>query len=273
MRNVYLFILSLLIGTSSVYATFTITKLTNPNFCTTYPSAFVTGSFSLNETSKSRVRGFTKGQTNTTLILGFSNASFQFNPGVGTVTATGTEVTIVSFSITATTITVTITTSATNAELNTINFNNIQIKASAAATAFLKRTGGTFKVDNKTTTPSSITSWGDLTAGTPLAYSSSTATQSVTSSVFTGATNNQIIGVQVVVTGTCSSLTATAFNFNTTGSTVPLTDLVNAKLYYTGTTNVFSTGTLFGSINNPNGAFAIIGSQILNLGAGTYFYV
>ena len=267
MKFFYLTVLFVLTGISSVYSNFTITKFSAASFCSTYPSSYVSGSFSLNETTKGGVKGFTKSQTNATLVIGFSNTSFQFNPGVGTVTASGTEVTIVSYSITATAITVTINTSSTNAELNTINFNNIEVRAQAAATGFIKRTGGTFKVDNKTTKPLSTTSWGDLTAGTPLAYSSSTATQAVTASVFTGTTDNQIIGVQVVVAGTCSSVTTTSFNFNTTGSTLPLTDISKAKLYYTGTTNIFSAGTLFGSINNPNGAFTINGSQALNLGA------
>jgi hypothetical protein len=154
MKLFYLSVLFILTGVSSVYANFTITKFSNPNFCSTYPSAYVSGSFALNETTQSGVQGFSKGQTNATLIIGFSNASFQFNPGTGTVTASGTEVTIVSYSITATSITVTINTSATNVELNTISFNNIQVRTQTAATGFIKRTGGTFKIDNKTTNPS-----------------------------------------------------------------------------------------------------------------------
>ncbi len=115
MKNIALFIFFILTAASSLYANYTITKFSNPNFCTTYPSSYVSGSFSLNETTNSGFKGFTKGQTNATLIIGLSNASFQFNPGIGTVTASGTEVTIVSYTIVATSITVTITTSATNA--------------------------------------------------------------------------------------------------------------------------------------------------------------
>ena len=55
----------------------------------------------------------------------------------------------------------------------------------------------------------------------------------------------------------------------TTGSSAPSTDIVNAKLYYTGTTNIFSAGTLFGSFNNPNRTFIINVSQALSLGVGT----
>ncbi len=262
----------ILFGTSAVYGAVSITKFPALSLCTTYPSAYTNGSFSITETSITTNKGFTRSQTSTTLIIDFSNASFGFNPGVGTVTVTGTEVTIVSYSITAASITVTITTAATNTQFNTINFNGVQIRATATGTGFIRRNGGTFKVDNKAVNPLTTTSWGDLTALVPVAYSTSSATQAVTSSLFSGSTDNQIIGVQVVITGTCGTLTATAFNFNTTGSTAPATDILNAKLYYTGTTNVFSTGTLFGSVSSPNGAFTISGTQVLNLLAGTYYF-
>lgn len=252
-------------------ASYTLTKATDPNFCANFPTGYSTVSFAINETSMSSSSGFTRNQTNATLILGLSNASFQFNPGVGTVSVTGTGVTIVSYVITSTAITVTITTASTNTALNTINFNNIQIRATAAATGYIRRSGGTFRIDNKTTRPSTSTSWGTLTAKTPLAYSSSTATQSSTATVFAGTSDNQVIGIQVVVAGTCSSVTATSFNFNTTGSTNPTTDLTGASLYYTGTTNVFSTASLFGTVSNPNGSFAISGSQAFSA-AGTYYF-
>ena len=271
MKNIILFICFFLTAISPLYAKYKITKAANPNFCTTYPSGYASTSFSLSETSKNGGQGFKAGQTNVTLILGFSNAAFQFNPGAGTVTASGTEVTIVSYSITSTSISVTISTAAYNSELNTINFNNIQVRAASAASGYIKRTGGTFKIDNKSTNPYNA-SFGDLTAGTPMAYSSGSATQAVTSAVFSGTIDNQVIGIQVVITGTCSDLLATAFNFNTTGSTAPATDITSAKLYYTGTTNLFSTATLFGSTSNPNGTYTINGSQLLSLGAGTYYF-
>ncbi|MDB5280202.1 MAG: hypothetical protein JWR61_5157 [Ferruginibacter sp.] len=271
MRTATLLLLFLLIGASPLQAKYRITKAANPNFCTTYPSGYSSISFALSETSLSGTQGFKAGQTNATFILGFSNAAFQFNPGIGTVTATGTDVTIVSYSITSTSITVTINTGSFNTELNTINFNNIEVKATSAATGYIKRTGGTFRIDNKATNPYN-SSFADLTAGTPMAYSSASATQGVTSSVFSGTADNQVIGIQVVITGTCANLTATAFNLNTTGSTAPATDISNASLYYTGTTNLFSTATLFGSTSNPSGSYTITGSQSLSLGAGTYYF-
>ncbi len=280
MKNVLKFIklfchftlLLTLINSSSVYGSYTITQCTNPNFCSSFPTAYTSVSFALNETSMTTSTGITKGQTAKTLLLGFSNASFEFNPGVGTITATGTEVTILSYTITATTITVNLTSAGSNTQLNTINFNNLQVRATAVATGYIKRTGGTVKIDNSNLIPSATTVWGNLTSSAPVAYSSSSATQAVTSNVYPATTNNEILGVQVVLTGTCSSLTATAFNFNTTGSTTPATDILNAKLYYTSTTNAFSTGTLYGTVNNPNGSFTISGSQALSLGAATYYF-
>ncbi|MDB5279610.1 MAG: hypothetical protein JWR61_4565 [Ferruginibacter sp.] len=271
MRTAILLLLSLLMGASSLQAKYRITKAANPNFCTTYPSGYNSISFAISEASRSGTQGFKPGQTNATFILGFSNAAFQFNPGVGTVTATGTDVTIVSYSITSTSITVTINTGPSNTELNTINFNNIEVKATSAATGYIKRTGGTLKIDNKVSNPYNA-SFADLTAGTPMAYSSASATQTVTAAVFSGTADNQVIGIQVVITGTCSNLTATAFNLNTTGSTAPATDITSARLYYTGNTNLFSTATLFGSSSNPSGSYTINGSQLLNLGAGTYYF-
>jgi hypothetical protein len=254
-------------------AAYVISPFSNGTFCSsTYPTAYQSGSFSITETNKKATNGFTKGQTSVTLIIGFNGSGFQFNPGVGTVTVNGTEITIISTSITSTTITVTFTTASLNNEYNTITFSNVQIRATAAGSStFLARTGGTCKIDNKTNKPSSTTSWGTLIANSPVAYSSSTSTQAVTSSLFTGTTDNEVIGVQVTVTGTCSSIAITQFNFNTTGSTNPTADIANAKLYYTATTNAFSTTTLYGSASAPNGAFSISGTLTLTT-AGTYYF-
>lgn len=146
---------------------------------------------------------------------------------------------------------------------------------------------------NRTTT----TNWSSTTAGTtnadactvsstvapasgltytwtpiPMTYSSSTTTQSLTSPVIPGSTNQQIIGVQVVTTGNVSPLTLTALALNTTGTTA-VADLVNAKVYYTGTSATFATTTQFGStVNSPSGSFSVTGSQALS-GGTNYFWV
>ena len=108
----------------------------------------------------------------------------------------------------------------------------------------------------------------------PMTYVSSTSTQAVTSDVAIGATNQQIIGVEVVTSGSASPLTASSFQFYTLGCT-DIVDLVDAKLYYTGTSNVFTTTTLVGSQNAfgvTGDPFIISGSQALVTGTN-YFWL
>ncbi len=76
---------------------------------------------------------------------------------------------------------------------------------------------------------------------TPMVYISATTTQKNTSSVAPDQTNQEIMKVEVFTNGNLSPFSATSFTFNTTGSTNPATDIVNAKLLFTGTTNAFST--------------------------------
>jgi hypothetical protein len=94
---------------------------------------------------------------------------------------------------------------------------------------------------------------------------SSTTTQAVTTSVAGGSVNNQVIGLEAVVSGASNPLSVTTINFNTL-TTVP-SDVINAKVYYTGNSSTFATTTLYGTaVVNPNGTFSVTGSQLL---AGT----
>ena len=112
-----------------------------------------------------------------------------------------------------------------------------------------------------------------FTFGSPMAYSSSTTTQNNTAVVGINTTNNEVIGIQIVTTGCSSPLSATSFSFNTTGTTAPATDITNAKLWFTGTSNSFATTTQFGStVASPNGAFSIAGTQTLSSGIN-YFWL
>ena len=63
-----------------------------------------------------------------------------------------------------------------------------------------------------------------------MAYTSSTTTQAVTTPILTNTTNQQIIGVQVVITGNASPLSITSMTFNTTGTT-STADITNAKVF------------------------------------------
>lgn len=105
-------------------------------------------------------------------------------------------------------------------------------------------------------------------------FSSSTTTQTVVSPVSPGSTNQQIIGVQVVITGgNASVLNLTAMNFNTTGTT-NVADITSAKVYYTGTSATFATTTQVGStVNSPNGNFSVTGSTGMTVGTNYLWLV
>ena len=107
----------------------------------------------------------------------------------------------------------------------------------------------------------------------PMSYISSTTTQNNIAALAPTLNNQEIIGVQVVVSGSLSPFSATSFTFNTLGSTNPATDISNAKLFYSGLNNSFSTGTQFGSTYiSPNGTFIITGTQTLSDGIN-YFWL
>ena len=110
-----------------------------------------------------------------------------------------------------------------------------------------------------------------LFAPVPMAFVSSTTTQANISDVGK-VTNSQVIGIQIVTSGSTSPLNATDFLLNTTGTTNAAADITNAKLWYTGTSSVFATTTLFGTVAAPNGAFTISGTQVLSP-ATNYFWL
>ena len=104
-----------------------------------------------------------------------------------------------------------------------------------------------------------------------MTYVSSTSTQ-VTGDVQLGASNQAIIGIQVVTTGSYLPLSVTQLNLSTNGSTAA-SDIANAKVYYTGTSSTFATGTQFGStVASPSGAFNVTGTQALVAGTN-YFWL
>jgi hypothetical protein len=112
----------------------------------------------------------------------------------------------------------------------------------------------------------------DLTASGPMAYVSSTATQTNTAPTGSGATNEEIIGMQVVTSGSASPLTVSSFTLNTAGTT-SAADISNARVFYTGGSNTFATTTQFGStVSNPSGSFSVTGSQTLLPGTN-YFWL
>lgn len=71
-----------------------------------------------------------------------------------------------------------------------------------------------------------------------------------------GTTNVPVMRVPVKVVSTaCSPGVITQMNFNTAGTT-NVNDIVSAKLYRIGASNVFSTANLVGTVLSPSGAFS-----------------
>jgi hypothetical protein len=109
-------------------------------------------------------------------------------------------------------------------------------------------------------------------APTPMTYVSSTVTQSNVTSVNAGTFKNEIIGVQIVTSGTLSPLTASSLTFATTGTTNALADISSAKLWYTSNSSVFAATAQVGTaIANPNGTFTINTTQLLIQGTNFFW--
>jgi hypothetical protein len=105
-----------------------------------------------------------------------------------------------------------------------------------------------------------------------MSYTSSTAIQYIVTPVRKHSTNNIILQIPVVTSGLTAPLTVSSITFNSSGSTTA-SDISNAKVFYTGTSSVFSMSQQFGSdFNNPSGSFTINGSQVLR-GGTNYFWL
>ncbi|HOJ05854.1 MAG TPA: BNR-repeat neuraminidase N-terminal domain-containing protein [Bacteroidota bacterium] len=105
----------------------------------------------------------------------------------------------------------------------------------------------------------------------PMSYVSSTVTQNNVSPAAVGFSNQEILGIPVVMSGSLTPLAATSFSLNTTGTT-NTADILAAKIYYTGTSPVFATTTLVGTTASPSGNFTVTGSQTLTAGTN-YFWL
>lgn len=78
-------------------------------------------------------------------------------------------------------------------------------------------------------------------------YTSSTTSQN-TATVAQNSLAQQVIGLQVVMGGGADpAATINSITFNTAGTTNTATDIVNAKIFYTGTSATFSNATQYGS--------------------------
>jgi hypothetical protein len=104
-----------------------------------------------------------------------------------------------------------------------------------------------------------------------MSYSSSTTTQSNTNTVSTCATDKEIIGIEIVTTGSSSPFDATQFQINMNGGT-NTTDVTNIDIFYTGTNPTFSAIGLFGSAASAGGTISINGNTTLAEGTN-YFWI
>ncbi|MBI1835852.1 MAG: T9SS type A sorting domain-containing protein [Flavobacteriia bacterium] len=144
-------------------------------------------------------------------------------------------------------------------------------------------------VNVETGTPATITacgtySWGEtedytinIVTDGPMTYFSCTTTQTVTSDVMRCNTNQQIIGVEIVTTGSSSPLVLSELQINMNGSTIPGTntnDVTKIHVYYTGSSTTFSPVGAFDGIgtNVSTGTITISGSQTLATGTN-YFWI
>jgi len=252
-----------------------VSPFANQYWCTTvYPTAYVNvGIFSIFELD---VKGFDKNQLDNIILT--LPAGFEFNPAAPhsvTFIPAKDITSLVLNSVTATQITITIDTDGVEDEIDAILFNDFEIRAVAAGAGDLLRgdgAGGTFEIDGDVDNPTNLESLGNLYANTPMLYDSSQVYTASTAIVRKQCpTDHEILEIEISVTDTCPA-TITRFDFNTSGSTFPLGDIVAADVFYTGETKGFTTANLFGTVAGPNGAFAITGSQDLTTGPGHYYF-
>ena len=107
--------------------------------------------------------------------------------------------------------------------------------------------------------------WNDMS------YSSSEALQKNNNYVVQGSVDQEIIGIRVITNNPGTPLVMNNFLFSTQGSTQN-SDIAKAKVYYTGGSDAFATGTLFGETSTIEDAFSIAGSQPLIAGVN-YFWL
>lgn len=113
---------------------------------------------------------------------------------------------------------------------------------------------------------------GSANCPPPMVISAATVTQASSASVLNCGSNQQIVCLQITTTGASNAKTVTQIQTNFNG-TAAITALSSAKIYYTGTTNTFSTTTLFGSTSSPStSTYNINGSQVLSTGVN-YFWL
>jgi hypothetical protein len=125
-----------------------------------------------------------------------------------------------------------------------------------------------------TSTPDIGADEGSFTPLTPSITIADTVVQ-IAGGLSQGARNAPILRVEVALNGAVVPPNLTRMRFNTTGTTSTARDLDSAKLFFTGTSPVFSAGApLFGSaIANPSGSMSFNGNLPLYCNDTFYFWL
>jgi len=112
-----------------------------------------------------------------------------------------------------------------------------------------------------------------------MTYTSSAITQQ-TGAAAAGSQYQKILQLNIVTTNSYNPLSVSQLDFSTSGTpgTTNVSDLTNARVYYTGSTSTWTdgsvSGTQFGStLANPNGAMPFSGSQVLSAGSNYFWLV
>ena len=94
----------------------------------------------------------------------------------------------------------------------------------------------------------------------------------VATAVPLNSTNQQVVAIRVYASNNFNALNVTSLKLNTAGTT-NVNDIQNAKVFYTGSSPVFSSAIQYGStVAIPNGNFYVTGSRALSSGVN-YFWV
>ena len=106
----------------------------------------------------------------------------------------------------------------------------------------------------------------------PMTYSSSTVAQGSTSTIENCAINEEIVRLQITVTGNLTPLTLTQIQSNFQGTSA-VSAIYTARIYYTGSSSTFSSTNLFGSATPTVATYTINGSQVLATGTNYFWLV
>lgn len=107
-------------------------------------------------------------------------------------------------------------------------------------------------------------------ATAPMSYISSSVTQN-TADTYQGSVDQQILGLEINVTGSTSAFDLTNLQFNMNGTS--LADVSNINIYYSGSSSTYSATNQFGTTTAPsNGSISVSGNQTLVDGTN-YFWI